>query len=343
MSFNSYRPFKKRSLLPKYLIVFLLGISFALFFSSALNIVTGIENATQYIKQIILTSDGTASGTTGIVLDWVNWRIWIWTDSPQATLQVIWTILWGENNSTSSNYDSFILWWRSNAINDATWAIIVWWLGNYNDWTYSIIWWWEDNEILSSWSAILWWFHNFIYENSINSFIWWGSWNSISWSYSVIWWWRANIVTWELSTIWWWKQNKINWDYSVVPWWNDVRINWDYSFAAGVAIDLNHNNTFVWNSELSTFSSNKDWAFLVNVPEWWAWINTNNPQADLEVNNVFRITPVNIGIIWWTSCTTYATWSIIFANDAAGWSQLCFCNWTDPERKLVADPNFNCQ
>ncbi|MCF7835215.1 hypothetical protein K9M48_04165 [Candidatus Gracilibacteria bacterium] len=343
MSFNSYRPFKKRSLLPKYLIVFLLGISFALFFSSALNIVTGIENATQYIKQIILTSDGTASGTTGIVLDGVNGRIGIGTDSPQATLQVIGTILGGENNSTSSNYDSFILGGRSNAINDATGAIIVGGLGNYNDGTYSIIGGGEDNEILSSWSAILGGFHNFIYENSINSFIGGGSGNSISGSYSVIGGGRANIVTGELSTIGGGKQNKINGDYSVVPGGNDVRINGDYSFAAGVAIDLNHNNTFVWNSELSTFSSNKDGAFLVNVPEGGAGINTNNPQADLEVNNVFRITPVNIGIIGGTSCTTYATGSIIFANDAAGGSQLCFCNGTDPERKLVADPNFNCQ
>gem|GEM_PF-4605380 len=57
MTFNSYKPFKKRNLLPRYIVIFLLGISFTLFFSSALNIVTDIKNATQYIKEIILTSD----------------------------------------------------------------------------------------------------------------------------------------------------------------------------------------------------------------------------------------------------------------------------------------------
>jgi hypothetical protein len=64
MSFNAYKPFtKKRNLFPKFTIVFLLGISFALLFSNAFPIVTGIENATQYIKEIILTNDGRIDGS----------------------------------------------------------------------------------------------------------------------------------------------------------------------------------------------------------------------------------------------------------------------------------------
>jgi uncharacterized membrane protein len=57
MSFQSYKPFKRKKSFPKFAIVFLLGMSFVLFFSNAFTIVTGIENASQYIKQIILTSD----------------------------------------------------------------------------------------------------------------------------------------------------------------------------------------------------------------------------------------------------------------------------------------------
>ncbi|MFZ2151468.1 MAG: hypothetical protein WAZ12_00690 [Candidatus Absconditicoccaceae bacterium] len=75
MTFHGYKPYKKRNLLPKFTIVFLLGMSFALFFSNAFTIVTGINNAVQYVKQIVLTSDGTVTGTTGIVLDGVNSRI----------------------------------------------------------------------------------------------------------------------------------------------------------------------------------------------------------------------------------------------------------------------------
>jgi len=78
MTFNSYRPFKRKNLFSKFAIVFLLGISFALFFSNALNIVTNIANATQYIENIILTNDWTAKWTTWIILDWnTSWgRIW---------------------------------------------------------------------------------------------------------------------------------------------------------------------------------------------------------------------------------------------------------------------------
>ena len=78
MTFNSYKPFKRKNVFPKFTIVFLLGLSFALFFSNALTIVTGIENATQYIKQIMLTSDWSAKWTTWVVIDWyTSWgRIW---------------------------------------------------------------------------------------------------------------------------------------------------------------------------------------------------------------------------------------------------------------------------
>ncbi|MFZ2150765.1 MAG: hypothetical protein WAZ12_00390 [Candidatus Absconditicoccaceae bacterium] len=69
MSFNSYKPFKRKNLFPKFTIVFLLGMFFVLFFTNAFTIVTGIENASQYIKQIILTNDGSTKGATGVIID----------------------------------------------------------------------------------------------------------------------------------------------------------------------------------------------------------------------------------------------------------------------------------
>lgn len=78
MTFNSYKPFKKRNLTIKYFLIFVFWMTSVLIFTNALNLVTGIENATQYIKNIILTSDWTASWNTWIILDWnTSWgRIW---------------------------------------------------------------------------------------------------------------------------------------------------------------------------------------------------------------------------------------------------------------------------
>lgn len=78
MSFNSYKPFKRKNLFPKFTIVFLLGMFFVLFFTNAFTIVTGIENASQYIKQIILTNDWSTKWATWVIIDWnISWgRIW---------------------------------------------------------------------------------------------------------------------------------------------------------------------------------------------------------------------------------------------------------------------------
>jgi len=78
MSFNSYKPFRKKNLFPKFTIMFLLGVSFVLFFTNAFNIVTDIENASQYIKQIILTDDWSTKWTTWVIIDWntSGGRIW---------------------------------------------------------------------------------------------------------------------------------------------------------------------------------------------------------------------------------------------------------------------------
>jgi hypothetical protein len=48
-------------------------------------------------------------------------------------------------------------------------------------------------------------------------------------------------------------------------------------------------NSFVWNSDSTTFATNKASVFIVNAPYggpsmWGVGINTNDPRADLEVN-----------------------------------------------------------
>ena len=56
----------------KYLTMFFLGVSCVVLTTQAFNITTSISNAVQYINRIVLTSDGSNQGTTGIVLDGTN-------------------------------------------------------------------------------------------------------------------------------------------------------------------------------------------------------------------------------------------------------------------------------
>ena len=53
----------------KYSALFMLGISAVYFASAYTSINTALTNATQYIQNIILTTNGNQDGVTGIVLD----------------------------------------------------------------------------------------------------------------------------------------------------------------------------------------------------------------------------------------------------------------------------------
>ncbi|MCF7835497.1 hypothetical protein K9M48_05655, partial [Candidatus Gracilibacteria bacterium] len=66
---------KRKNSTFKYISLFLFGILFALMATQAFTIVTGIENAVQYIKQIVVTSDGTASGTTGVFIEGLSGKV----------------------------------------------------------------------------------------------------------------------------------------------------------------------------------------------------------------------------------------------------------------------------
>lgn len=136
MSFKSYKPFKTKNLFTKYTIMFLLGISFVLFFTNAFNITTNIENASQYIKQIILTDDGSTKWTTWVVIDWntSGGRIWanryctldfskcISIKSIVTTWDVVWFL-------TGAHLDNF----KEDEVDPLSWKIIAlsWALSNY--------------------------------------------------------------------------------------------------------------------------------------------------------------------------------------------------------------------
>lgn len=60
---------RRRSYFLKYMTMFFLWASATILATQAINISTSLSNAVQYIQKIIITSDGSNSGTTGIVLD----------------------------------------------------------------------------------------------------------------------------------------------------------------------------------------------------------------------------------------------------------------------------------
>lgn len=59
----------------KYAFIFLIGVNAVYITSAYTNIDTSLTNAVQYIQKIMITSDGSANGTTGIILDGANGNI----------------------------------------------------------------------------------------------------------------------------------------------------------------------------------------------------------------------------------------------------------------------------
>ncbi len=250
MTFHWYKPYKKRNLLPKFAIVFLLGMSFALFFSNAFTIVTGIENATQYIKQIILTSNWTTSWVTGIILDGINSRIsanyWCDSDAKNCKRNNVW--VWTDNSTI--------------IITGSTNNII-------NRWNYSVIWWWFSNSLSWNYSVIPWWDSNYI--NANNSF---AIWNNTSISHN-----NTFLRNWSLSMG---ITSVKSWTFIInSPNWVGINTN-NPQYALDVAWDINISWTWIlsnliaWTWTISTLVVS-DWTFngSIKVPSWSAieWAN----------------------------------------------------------------------
>lgn len=260
--------------------------------------------------------------TTNNFINWIYSTIWWWIWNK------IYVAYW------------FIWWWQSNELkNGSDRSTVWWWSSNIIDWwSYSTIWWWTANQVKANEWTIWWW-----YSNKINA-----------WEKSTIWWWQLNEINWEKSTIWWWYSNKIEWNLSTIPWWHSNEIYYaDYSFAVWRNAYISHNNTFMRNWSSSTFASSKTWTFLINSPNW-VWINTNNPEAALDVNwdlniswtwTMSRVIALaNLKVPWLSS----APWSSNDCSSAWAWSikyewwimELCVCDWTN--RKKVYSWSLLC-
>lgn len=294
MTFHWYKPYKKRNLLPKFTIVFLLGMSFALFFSNAFTIVTGINNAVQYVKQIVLTSDWTVTWTTGIVLDWVNSRIssnyWCDSDVKNCKRNNVW--VWTDNSIITITGST------NNIINRGNYSIIWWWLSNSISWNYSVIPGWNSNTI-----------------NANNSF---AAWNNTSVSHN-----NTFIRNWSRSI---WVSSIKSWTFIInVPNWMwintsdpqaDLDINWDMNVSwTWVLSDL-----ITWTWTISNLIVS-DWTFnwSIKVPSWSAieWAN------DCSSHWVWAIRYDG-----WLMELCVCDWSL--RKKVYSWAMLCVPSWGAP-------------
>lgn len=247
--------------------------------------------------------------------------IW-WGDGNQISEKSTYSIIaWGIKNTVLDTISAFIWWGELNQIIKLSLhSIIAWGYKNIIEGaTKSFIWWWEENIIRysSNYSSIVGGNLNMIQTNSSYDFIWWGYYNYINANerYSSILWgnrnqiinqkeWSNNVILGgELNSI----SPKNSANYSVIAGWYRNFINGEngnYSFVAWYQAQARHNNVFVRNSDLAvTFASDRSNTFLINAPfdeKAWIWgvgINTNNPQAALDVNGNIR-TNGQLNVYW---------------------------------------------
>lgn len=218
-------------------------------------------------------------------------NVWIWIDTPQATLHVSWTVLFWDNNSIN-HISSFsnILWGMGNSMANGSKSTIIGWSYNKIDFADidgssthlpskdSVIAGWSWNLVKWSYSSILWWLSNTISGHNKSYILGWEL-NAIDalWTYAIdgyetiINGYQNEIKNSYYSTILWWQANKIiNSNGSIIAWGYDSTINW-------------YNWVFIWSdSATSPFNAVNDYTFLINATNG-VGINTNNPQATLDV------------------------------------------------------------
>ena len=146
---NISSPRKSKTAIFKYLTMFFLWATCITLMTNALEINTRLENVVQYIHQIFLTSDGSNSGTTGIILDgsggnaWFQWDI---TMNGLTGLAVLGTDASGKFiSSTSGIIYNLISWfvlswpqWNTWATG-ATWVQWIQWI-QWNTWATGATW-----------------------------------------------------------------------------------------------------------------------------------------------------------------------------------------------------------
>ena len=222
------------------------------------------------------------------IMTWGN--VGIGTTGPKATLQVVGNFIAGEYSNTITGTDSSIWWWDSNHLY-GSWSFIWWGQTNSLQWDNSVIVWWGiKNQIINGNNSFIgggWWWSATTNGNVIN----WADYSSIVWGYS------NKIYNTQYGFIWGGESNSITWlsNDSVIPGWENNKIqDATNSFAAWIkAKIIGYTYTFVRNSdENNDFLAWRNNSFLISVPfvwggqspQGWVGINTNNPQAALDVS-----------------------------------------------------------
>jgi len=118
----------------------------------AFTIETSVANLVQYIKQIVITSNGWYTGDVYVDLNhngtwevYIKDRLAIWMSWSTANLAVSWIVSI----------------WTNTVISDTS-AIVVW-KDNTVVWLYSVSLGWEGNSIYSDYSVIVGWYENEVF------------------------------------------------------------------------------------------------------------------------------------------------------------------------------------
>lgn len=226
------------------------------------------------------------------------WSAGIQTSNPNANLQVVGNITFGDIN----NFAGYP--------NDNMFNSVLWWLWNHIETERSSIAGWHNNNIVADAdnSFIGWWWHNTTHARA--STIGWWEYNTINnWyatAYATIGWWRNNTVLGETSTIGGWGYNIISKSFSVIAWWFQNGGNGNYS-----SILWGRNN--VANAWWSTIV----WWDLNNISNLWAawfigwwvenWISNNNGAVVGWYRNIVHGAS---SILWWGEENIIEGWTM---------------------------------
>ncbi len=330
MTFNFYKPFKSRSSSVKYISIFVLWMFSVLFFTNATNIATNIDNAVQYIKQIVLTNNWSSSWTTWVILDWSNSKVWSdrYCDRNMLNCKKIPTILttWDINTLATTDLSSCNNWetprfnWTSRICVTNTDKYIYSSSFNSSNWVLTLIWsWWSSNITTSL---------DWRYRTGTDLFV-----SDSNWVHYSAW----NIGIWTNSSssekLQIWNINQIGSNYSCIAdniWWSYIRIIWNYDNSVvdqactiptirskKPNIQLNYvwiNPSTINNWKINWWTSinfdySSDWSNYINkmtiLSGWQVWIWSSNPTC------------------WWSS----TCWLEINGKDFYVDGDSAFMNW----------------
>lgn len=287
------KTFTSRSLIESRTVALLKGLTLFFLWASVVVLTTywlsidpSVNNAVQYIQKIVLTSNGTATGTTGIVLDgsgnaYFSGNVGIGTGTSSVALEV---------NGTG-NFANVNVGYQTGGTNSmlnlySTVSSFVWPSINLN-----------NSPVSFSMSILLWgWFIN-LTGTSYNLLI-----QNRLWNISIATWWNVGIWTYTPST----KLEVSGWVLNINgPWWapqltldskwalysaatetpDRMWVNWYYNNSGGNE-DFTNLNLWAkrsiqfylsWNGSTMTISWDK-------VGIW-----TDTPYTKLDVNGAIKI------------------------------------------------------